>query len=90
LDYTEYQLRNPFEVILHIISWFFAFYFFEVILARCFDNLLYYLKDEFHLYLILGFISSYQMTKGKLEGIANTHKKWKNWIQTQENQTIVK
>lgn len=63
--------------------------FLEAMTTRSFENILHYFKDSFYIFLIFGVISSYQLTKGKLDGIANTQKIWKNWIHTNEHPTKV-
>ena len=82
----RYQFRNPLVIFIHIASWVLLLFVLEVVIDRKLNNILQFLKNGLSFLTVLGFITSYRETRGKLIGIATTQQNWINWYHNQEQQ----
>ena len=82
----RYQFRRPLVLLIHFALWGLFFFLIE---GTTYNNIYNYLEtliNELHLILILCFISSYRLTRGKLNGIANKQQEWMKWYDNQEQE----
>ncbi len=82
----RYQFRRPLVFLIHFAWWGLFFFLIE---GTTYNNIYNYLEtliNELHVILILCFISSYRLTRGKLNGIANTQQEWMKWCDNQEQE----
>ncbi len=80
----RYQFRSPVILLIHFASWVLFFFLFDGPRHSNIYEILQTLIDTLHVILILSFISSYRLARGKLNGIANTQQEWMNWYRNQE------
>ncbi|MDE0482490.1 MAG: hypothetical protein OXI67_07945 [Candidatus Poribacteria bacterium] len=80
----KFQFRNPLVIPIHITTWILSFFLFDVVTGSKINNAFQSILDEILVFVVLGFISSYRETRGKLTGIATTQQNWRNWSDNQE------
>ena len=80
----RYQFRNPLIILIHIATWIFFVFLFHIETGRGINYAFQSVLDEIAVLAVLGFITSYRETRGKLTGIAITQQNWVNWINNQE------
>ena len=85
LHTLKHQFRTPLVILIHIASWIMFYILFEATVYKSVYKILDSLKDEIAVLLVLGFITSYRDTRGRLNGIANTQQEWMNWYHNQED-----
>lgn len=80
-----YQFRRPLVFLIHFALWGLLFFLIEGTTYNIYKTLQ-SLINELHVILILCFISSYRLTRGKLNGIANKQQEWMKWYDDQEQE----
>ena len=82
----RYLYRSPLVLLIQFAIWGSIFYVLEGATYRNIYETLHSLISELDVILILCFISSYRLTRGKLNGIANTQQEWMKWHDNQEQE----
>ena len=83
----RYQFRSPVILLIHFASWVLFFFLFDgrPIHSNIYEILQTFI-DKLHVLLILSFITSYRLARGKLNGIADTQQQWMNWYHNQDQE----
>ena len=82
----RYQFRSPLILLIHLALWVLFFFLFDGPIHSNIYGILQTFIDKLHVILILSFITSYRLARGKLNGIADTQQQWMNWYHNQDQE----
>lgn len=83
---VRYQFRSPLILLIHLAFWVLFFFLFDGPIHSDIYGILQTFIDKLHVILILSFITSYRLARGKLNGIADNQQQWMNWYHNQDQE----